>query len=127
MIARFAALAAAFAAVTLVPSIASADCATDRLSCIELPDVPSRPADLVPAPADETEAMSSASAPTPLATVGDILPRGEYSLILNADYYGLPPVSDGWVYVRVGQDAFRVDWSSHEVLERVTDQAAANF
>ncbi len=71
--------------------------------------------------------MSSASAPTPLAEVGDILPRGQYSLILNAEYYGLPPVSDGWVYMRVGPDALRVDWSSHQVLERVTDQAAANF
>lgn len=70
---------------------------------------------------------SSASAATPLVDVGDVVPKGEYSVILNADYYGLPPVSDGWVYMRIGSDAYRVDWQSHQVLERVTDQAAANF
>lgn len=63
----------------------------------------------------------------PLAQVGDVLPRGRYSLLLNAEYYGLPPARDGWVYMRVGRDAFRVDWASHQVLERVTSQTAANF
>jgi hypothetical protein len=71
--------------------------------------------------------LSSTSAPTPLVAVGDVLPRGEYSIILDAAYYGLPPVSDGWVYMRVEQDAYRVDWKTHQVLARVTDQAAANF
>ena len=64
---------------------------------------------------------------TPLVGVGELLPRGEYSIILNAEYYGLPPVSDGWVYMRVGGDAYRVDWQTHQVLERVTDEVAANF
>ena len=41
--------------------------------------------------------------------MGQILPQGEYSII-NAEYYGLPAVSDGWVYMRVRQDAYRVDW-----------------
>jgi hypothetical protein len=59
--------------------------------------------------------------------VGDVLPRGEYSIILDTAYYGLPPVSDGWVYMRVDQNAYRVDWQTHRVLEQVTDQAAANF
>ena len=27
--------------------------------------------------------------------VGDILPDG-YSILLNTDYYGLPPATDGW-------------------------------
>ncbi len=85
-------------------------------------------ADALPRPAPLVQlALSSASAPSPSAAVGDVLPRGAYSLILNAEYYGLPPVADGWVYMRVGSDAFRVDWHSHQVLERVTDQAAANF
>lgn len=71
--------------------------------------------------------MSSASAPTRSVAVGDVLERGAYSILLNADYYGLPPVSDGWVYMRVARDVFRVDWGSQQVLERVTDRAAANF
>lgn len=72
-------------------------------------------------------AMSAGSAATPSVGVGEVLGRGEHSILLNADYYGLPPVSDGWVYMRVDRDVFRVDWRSHEVLERVTDEAAANF
>ena len=56
-----------------------------------------------------------------------MLERGAHSILLNADHYGLPPVSDGWVYVRVERDLFRVDWGSQQVLERVTDRAAANF
>jgi hypothetical protein len=126
MSARLAALAAALAAITLIPGVALAQCSTGDLACIELPEVPSRPDHLL-ARAEQAGMTSSASAPTPLAAVGDILPRGEYSVILNADYYGLPPASEGWVYMRVGPDALRVDWSSHEVLERATDQAAANF
>ena len=114
-------------ATSIAPSVALAQCASGDLTCIELPDVPARPANLVPVSLEQVGMTSSASAPTPLADVGDVLPRGEYSLILNAEYYGLPPVSDGWVYMRVGQDALRVDWQSHEVLERVTERTAANF
>ena len=122
---RIPAAALALAATTfVVPLAASAACSTAESGarCIRvLDEVPTRPAQV------EEVSMTSASAPTPLVDVGDVLPWGEYSIILNADYYGLPPVSDGWVYMRVGQDAFRVDWQSHQVLERVTDAAAANF
>lgn len=125
---RSAALALA-ATISCFPLAASADCATAEAGarCIRaLPDspdleVPSRPEFF------EEAAMSSASTPSTLVDVGEVVPRGEYSIILNADYYGLPPVSDGWVYMRIGQDAFRVDWQSHQVLERVTEQTAANF
>jgi hypothetical protein len=108
----------------LVPVTANlVDCYVGPVACSALPQVPARPE----APHNPAGSLSSASEPTPLVQVGDVLPRGEYSLILNADYYGLPPVAEGWVYMRVGLDAFRVDWSSHEVLERVTSEAAANF
>jgi hypothetical protein len=119
---RLGALALALAAL-LAPGAADAGClmAGTWASCLQTQDLPSRPAPLVQL------ALSSASAPSPLAAVGDVLPRGAYSLILNAEYYGLPPVADGWVYLRVGPDAFRVDWHSHQVLERVTDEAAPNF
>jgi hypothetical protein len=112
------------ATAVLCPAFAAAECGTGiGAICTFTIDVPARPAHYL-----ELAVMSSASAsaPTPLVDVGQILLRGEYSII-NAEYYGLPPVSDGWVYMRVGQDAYRVDWQSHEVLERVTDEAAANF
>lgn len=70
--------------------------------------------------------QSSTPAPGPVA-VGEILERGEYSMLMNAPYYGLPRVSDGWVYMRIEDDIYRVDWSSHEVLERVTNQANRNW
>ncbi len=123
MTSRIRAAAFALAAVPfLCPALAQADCSTALAGarCIRVIDPPSRPA--------LTEvAMSSSSAVAPLVHEGDVLPRGQYSVILNADYYGLPPASDGWVYMRVGQDAYRVDWRTHQVLERVTERAAANF
>ena len=64
--------------------------------------------------------------PAPVA-IGDVLERGEYSILMNASYYGLDPVEDGWVYMAIGDDIYRVDWDSHEVLERVTDEAARNW
>jgi hypothetical protein len=76
---------------------------------------------VIPAP------VALAPAPAPPVEVGQRLDRGRYSILLNAEYYGLPPVSDGWVYMRVGRDVFRVDWRSHQVIERVTDRVAANF
>jgi hypothetical protein len=113
---RQAAALALAAATILVPHLARAECSTAASG-----------ARCVSVPAAAEGVMSSASAPTPVVGVGDVLERGAYSILLNADYYGLPPVSDGWVYMRVGRDVFRVDWRSQQVLERVTDQAAANF
>lgn len=110
--------ALALAAATLVlPGPASAGCSTAGTGarCVSVP---------VRAVAAGSSGPSTA---TPLVAVGDVLERGKHSILLNADYYGLPPVADGWVYMRVGPDLFRVDWGSQEVLERVTERAAANF
>ena len=65
--------------------------------------------------------------PLPPVDVGDVLERGEYSMLMNARYYGLPSVSDGWIYMRIEDDIYRVDWQSHTVLEQVTDQANRNW
>jgi len=59
--------------------------------------------------------------------IGEILERGQYSILMNARYYGLPAVSDGWVYMRIEDEIYRVDWRSHRVLEQVTDQASRNW
>ena len=108
-------IVAALAASLLAPAAAGAGCLTagTGAGCVE--------ARIVPA------ALSGGSTPTPAVSEGAVLDRGQYSILMNADYYGLPPASDGWVYMRIERDVFRVDWRSHEVLERVTDEAAANF
>jgi len=120
---RAAALAPAVA-LLVIPALAQAGCSTAAAGarCIKIIEPAAQLATVV-----EAATMTSASAATPLVDVGDVLPRGRYSVILNADYYGLSPASDGWVYMRVGQDAYRVDWHTHEVLERVTNRVAANF
>ena len=38
-----------------------------------------------------------------------------------------PPVEDGWVYMRIENDVYRVDYATRKVLQRVTDQTSANF
>ena len=57
---------------------------------------------------------------------GDVLPD-DYMVLTNTSYYGLPPVRDGWLYYKVGDDIFRVDHGSRKVLERVTHMANAAF
>ena len=58
---------------------------------------------------------------------GTILPRNKYNILLLADYYGLPAVEDGWVYIEVERNVYRVDFRTYRVLEMVTDQTAANW
>lgn len=76
---------------------------------------------------------SCVAIPQPLTSIagpveiGDVLERGKYSMLLNARYYGLPTVSDGWVYMQIEDDIYRVDWRSHTVLERVTHKASRNW
>jgi len=73
-------------------------------------------------------AVPQSLTPTPgPVEIGDVLERGSYSMIMNARYYGLPVVSDGWVYFRIENEIYRVDWRSHRVLQRVTHQASRNW
>ncbi|HEV8036901.1 hypothetical protein [Yoonia sp.] len=98
----------AVVAVTL-PTISQAQCriAVAGTACVAIP----QPLTPQPGPVE----------------IGETLERGQYSMIMNARYYGLPTVSDGWVYFRIEDEIYRVDWRSHEVLERVTDQASRNW
>jgi len=59
--------------------------------------------------------------------IGQTLERGKYSMLMNARYYGLPAVSGGWVYMEIEEEIYRVDWRSHEVLEKVTHLASRNW
>jgi len=92
-----------------VPTFAQAQCriAVAGTNCVAIP----QPLTPVPGPVE----------------IGEILERGKYSMLMNARYYGLPTVSDGWVYFRIEEEIYRVDWRSHEVLERVTHQASRNW
>ena len=65
--------------------------------------------------------------PPPLVKIGDKLEPGTYSMVMDATWYGLPLVRDGWVYYRIGRDVFRVDYLTLEVLENVTAQAGRNW
>jgi len=95
-------LYAATLVACLTPSMSIAQCriAVAGTNCVSVP-------------------KSTAPRPSPVE-VGSYLERGKHSVLMNARYYGLPPVSDGWVYMRVENDVFRVDFGSFEVLERVT-------
>lgn len=59
--------------------------------------------------------------------VGDMLDRAEHAVLNDREYYGLPPVRDGWVYVRIEHELYRVDWDSFEVLAKVTHHANDNW
>ena len=59
--------------------------------------------------------------------VGVALDRSEHVVLNDREYYGLPPVRDGWVYVRIAQELYRVDWESFVVLEKVTHHANENW
>lgn len=71
-------------------------------------------------------ATSAELGPGPVE-IGSILPRGEYSMLMNATWYGLPQAKDGWVYFRVEDDVYRVDFQTREVLERATSEAGRNW
>lgn len=58
--------------------------------------------------------------------VGEALPRGEFQMLFNATYCGLPAAKDGWSYMRVERDVMRVDTATLTVLEIVTADLARN-
>ena len=95
--------------VAAVPVAATAQCriAVAGTACVSIP----QPLTPKPGPVE----------------IGQTLERGQYSMLMNARYYGLPAVSDGWVYMRIEDEIYRVDWRSHEVLERVTHLASRNW
>ena len=97
------------AIATTLPTLAAAQCrmAVAGASCVVVP---------------QSQANSE-----PPVEIGEVLERGQYSMLMNSRYYGLPAVSDGWVYMRIEDDIYRVDWRSHKVLELVTDQANRNW
>lgn len=101
-------LSAAIIAANL-PAMGHAQCriAVAGAACVAIP----QPLTPVPGPVE----------------IGEVLERGQYSMLMNARYYGLPTVSDGWVYMRIEDEIYRVDWRSHKVLERVTHLASRNW
>ena len=62
-----------------------------------------------------------------LFDAGDTLPSGEFNVLLNTEYYGLPAVGSGWLYYRVDNRVVKVDRRTMEVLEDVTHLTNAAF
>ena len=58
----------------------------------------------------------------PPVEIGARLPRDRYEIVLETDWYGLPRATGSWIYMRIEDDLYRVDWRTMEVLERVTAQ-----
>lgn len=115
-----------------IPTLASAQCRINvpGVACTTVPvatppDATERSC-RIGVPGTACKAVARTPRPAPV-DVGEFLERGEYSMMMNARYYGLPDVRDGWVYMQIENDIYRVDYRSHEVLERVTDQANRNW
>ena len=96
----------------IVPSPAVAQCrlATTGAACVS---VPVREAHVYP---DDG----------PVA-VGATLPRDTWPTLWETEYHGLPRPAEAWIYVRVEDDLYRVDWRTMEVLERVTHRMRRPF
>lgn len=113
-----------FATGLLVAGLA---CAPAAAACmIQTPGTKcARPADGGLQNAQGARWLSVPPAPPPVE-IGEILSE-EYQVLMNAGYYGLPPVGPGWRYYRVENDVYRVENDTRRVLERVTSQANRAF
>lgn len=104
-------LLSATAALCLLAPAAFADCATSATA------------------AKCTAAPAAASSDDDISEllVGSPLPEGEYQLLLNTEYFGLPPAGKGWMYYRVGNRAYRASPDTLEVLEDVTSMTNSAY
>lgn len=77
--------------------------------------------------ADDAKCLTAPESAPAAFAAGDVLPRGQYQVLLNSEYYGLPPArSDAW-YFRVDQRVMRVDPGTMTVIEDVTELTNAAF
>jgi len=101
-----------------VPTLTDAQCLTENTGagCAQARVIVKPP----------TKVQTRQLGPPPIE-IGAILPRGQYTMVMNATWYGLPPAKDGWVYFRIEDDVYRVDFETREVLERATAEAGRNW
>ena len=64
---------------------------------------------------------------TPRFEVGDVLPAGQYYMLMNSSYYGLPPVDGYWRYYRVEGRVLKVHPDTLEVVGDATALTNAAF
>lgn len=104
--------------IALVPNMSAAQCLTANTGagCSS--------ARIIVAPPSSNGAQDLGPGPV---EIGTILPKGEYSMLMNASWYGLPQAKDGWVYFRIEDDVYRVDFQTREVLERATSEVGRNW
>ena len=64
---------------------------------------------------------------TPMYGVGDTLPAGQYYMLLNRSYYGLPPIDGYWRYYRVEGRVLKVQPDTLTVIADATSLTNAAF
>jgi len=64
---------------------------------------------------------------TPLYGVGDTLPAGQYYMLINREYYGLPPIDGYWRYYRVEGRVLKVHPDTLTVIGDATSLTNAAF
>jgi len=64
---------------------------------------------------------------SPRYDVGDHLPRGQYYMLMNRSYYGLPPIDGYWRYYEVDNRVLKVHPDTLEVLGDATGLTNAAF
>ena len=106
------------AALAIFPAIASADCATQATGA---------GCGMVLGSGDMVAKRVVATATTPQYGVGDRLPEGRYSMLMNRSYYGLPAIDGYWRYYRVEGRVLKVQPDTLEVIGDATGLTNAAF
>jgi hypothetical protein len=75
------------------------------------------------APIDDTSGPRFIRLPPrpPAFAEGEVFPVDDYSILMNPERYGLPPVDGAWRYYQIDHEVFRIDNATQRVLEVVTD------
>ena len=69
--------------------------------------------------------LHAPASPAPFG-IGEKLPES-YPVLTNTQYYGLPPVQNGWLYYKAEGRLYRVDRVSREILGDATAEANKAF
>ena len=104
--------------VALIPAIAQANCATVSIGA---------GCGMALSSEESGAKRVVAQATTPQYQVGDRLPAGQYFMMMNRTYYGLPPIDGYWRYYRVEGRVLKVHPDTLEVIADATSLTNAAF
>ena len=71
--------------------------------------------------------MTAPASSTPVFVAGDLLAPGEFNVLLNAEYYGLPRAEAGSWYVTIDKRVLRIESDTYRVIEDVTYETNRAF